>query len=355
MSDFVPRREPQGLKAFRLILEGQAPEAHNLTSLWKTLETEASLERALGLLKQTHPKTGKQDAWLEVRQALEKQVDALRQRRMSQWQLDARRRTLRMRLAIEGEICSLHPPAQIGILAQALLEAGVPLAMGLEKHPRPMLTLGAPLPAGIPGHSEWADAVLREAIPFALETLPEATRSFLPEGLRILEAQEVPNISSPILELCRKAHWRWTCPLDELPQVQARLKTFMDSATYQIRKTGKVGGQKQEKLVEVRDLVLEANWTANVLSLTTRLAPGEAMNLQKLLSGILEWEPSALHGLERTAVELGDDPRLAQAARYETKLHNLYEDAVLLDGGFGTDPQGEDDEDPIVIQRPRRR
>jgi hypothetical protein len=50
---------------------------------------------------------------------------------------------------------------------------------------------------------------------------------------------------------------------------------------------------------------------------------------------------------------LVDDPRLAQAAKYETKLHNIYEDAVLLDGGYGVEAVVDDDE-PLWLNRDSR-
>jgi len=354
MNDLSPLREPQGLQAFRKLLTGDAPGSQTLTSLLEKLESEASLERAFSALKQTHPRTGKQDPWQGIRAILEKAVDHARQIRMSNWQMNPRRRTLRLCLELTGEACRLHPPAVVNALSQALLSAEIPLAMGMEKSPRPMISLGPPLPSGIPGYGEWADVSLREPWAFPLRELPERTLPFAHPGLRILEAAEIPNISSPILELCRVAHWRWECPVALAASAQARMSDFLQSSSYQIQKTGKVDGQKQVKLVEVRPMVISASWTETVMFLSTRVAAGEAMNIQKLLAGILECDVTALDGLERLSVELSEDPRLAQATRYETKLHNIYEDAVLLDGGCGIETQDEDEDDPIVLHRPRK-
>jgi hypothetical protein len=51
----------------------------------------------------------------------------------------------------------------------------------------------------------------------------------------------------------------------------------------------------------------------------------------------------------RERVELREDPRLAQSNKYETKLHNIYEDAVLLDGGVGISLVDEEDDEPLIV------
>ena len=59
---------------------------------------------------------------------------------------------------------------------------------------------------------------------------------------------------------------------------------------------------------------------------------------------------AAITGLERLALDLDEDPRLLQADRFEPKLHNMYEDAVLLDSGSHIRlVDGDDDDEPIVL------
>jgi len=53
--------------------------------------------------------------------------------------------------------------------------------------------------------------------------------------------------------------------------------------------------------------------------------------------------------LARTAVDLAEDPRLLQAERFQPKLHNMFEDAVLL-GAEGNIRVVDDEEDePLVL------
>jgi hypothetical protein len=224
--------------------------------------------------------------------------------------------------------------------------------MGLEKTPRPLVRLGHPLPSGIEGLSEWAEAVLRE--PIALGGLLEHINDHCPDGVRILQVEGVSNHGSPVLELCRKAHWIWHCPPALRSTAQARLAVFQEAQTYEIEKVGKVEGRKQVKRLEVRQLVLQLSWEEGVLRFTTRLSAAEALNPVKLLAGILAQDSADISGLMRLSVELAEDPRLALAERYEPKLHNIFEDAVLLESGSNVRVIEEDDEEPLLLQREAR-
>jgi hypothetical protein len=164
----------------------------------------------------------------------------------------------------------------------------------------------------------------------------------------------IPNHASPVLDLCRKACWIWTCPQELRALAKERFTRFEAAASYGIAKQGKVGGQKQVKQIEVRQLVLEMAWEEDCFRFTTRLSAGEALNPVKLLAGILALETTAIQGLTRLSVELAEDPRLALAERYEPKLHNIFEDAVLLESGSNIQVIEEEEEAPIVLRRESR-
>jgi hypothetical protein len=231
-------------------------------------------------------------------------------------------------------------------MAGALMEAGLPLSVGLEKSLRPALHLGHPLPPLVEGRSEWADASLRRPAPAPPAELPALINRSAPEGLAILECLQVPNYASPVAELCRAAHWRWTCPEPESASARARMDAFISAERFEIEKTGKVAGQKAPKRVDIRPLLEDCRWSGAALLFRTRIAPGEAANPRKLLAAILGLDAK---DLVRTSVELGEDPRLAQADRFQPKLHNMYEDAVLLGAQGNIRIVDEDDEEPIRL------
>lgn len=301
-------------------------------------------------LKHKRPRMKNDDPWHSLLKRMEAEVSQARERRMHQWQLDPNRRSLRLRMEVRYPACELHQAALQAALARALMDSGLPLAMGLEKTPRPLVRLGHPLPLGVEGLSEWVDATLREPPGTFGEALVEGINAHCPTGLRILQADAVPSHASSALELCQKAHWAWACPKDLLPFAVERLARFEAAVTYEIVKIGKVDGQKQVKRLEVRHLVLRMGWEGDAFCFTTRLSAGEALNPVKLLAGVLELDAAAIQGLTRLSVELADDPRLISAGKYETKLHNIFEDAVLLESG-PTIPFVEEDDDESVVLR----
>jgi hypothetical protein len=75
----------------------------------------------------------------------------------------------------------------------------------------------------------------------------------------------------------------------------------------------------------------------------------QAINPLKMLGAILGVEAQRITGLLRIAVDLKPDPRLGQAERFQPKLKNMYEDAVLLSGGSNIVLVDEDDDEPIRL------
>ena len=92
----------------------------------------------------------------------------------------------------------------------------------------------------------------------------------------------------------------------------------------------------------------QCQWAGADLLFQTRMAPGEAANPRKLLAAILGLD-APVEGMARLGVDLGEDPRLLQADKFQPKLHNMFEDAVLLDSGSNVRIVEEDDEEPIRL------
>lgn len=356
MTELPPNQSLPVLHAFREALACEGPPAQGNEATLAELMQQGLLEQALLELKRKRPRMKSDDPWHALLQRMEAEVAKARVRRMHLWQLDPNRHSLRLQMAVRAPVCSLHPSALQAALAQALMESGLPLAMGLEKTPRPLVRLGHPLPLGVEGLSEWADAILREPPAIPREDLAERISEHCPHGLRILQVKAIPNHASPVLELCLKASWAWACPKELRATAAERFSRFECAASYEIAKIGKVEGQKQVKQVEVRHLVLRMGWEGDAFCFMTGLSAGEALNPAKLLAGVLALDASAIHGLTRLEVELAEDPRLCSAGKYETKLHNIFEDAVLLESGPTLQRvEEEEDDEPILLRRDLRK
>ncbi len=339
-------------KTFLDLLANKAPEARAVQHILTQLEAEGLSDWALATLRKQRPGASSQrEAWTRLRSGLETAVDKARALRMQRWQLDPGRRTLRFCFEVRPPASNLNPSALLHALIQTFQEAGLPLAMGLEKIPRPVVSLGPPLPLGAQGAREWVDCGLRELGTVPIQDWPARLTSHCPAGLRILEAYLVPNHSSSLLDLARRAHWRWVCPEDLLDHAKVRLKAFLQADRFEIEKSGKVEGRKGTKRIEVRSSVLEMTWSGALLAFSVPIQPGEVPSPPKLLAGILGVDPGQIKDLTRLEVILGEDARLEDGHKYETKLHNIYEDAVLLESDGPTQLGDDDDDDDLLLDR----
>jgi len=352
MNAVPPRSDSENptFKTFLDLLAEEAPEAQAIQRILARLEAEGLSDQALSTLRPRRPRSGSQrEGWNRLRTGLEAAVERARALRMQRWQLDPGRRTLRFCFEVRPPASELNPSTLLHGLVQAFLEAGLPLAMGLERTPRPVVSLGPPLPLGAQGAREWVDCGLREPSPVLASEWPARLAPHCPAGLRILEGRLVPNHGSSLLELARQARWQWTCPESLLDLARTRLEAFLGASSFEIEKTGKVEGRKGVKRIEVRSAILELAWREDVLTFTMPIQPGEVPSPPKLLAGILGVDAGEIKGLTRLEVILGEDPRLEEAHKYETKLHNIYEDAVLLesDGPILL----VDDDDELLLDR----
>lgn len=345
-----PDSENLTFKTFLDLLNEEAPEVHAIQHILVRLEAEGLGDQALSILRQRRPRSGAQrEGWNRLRTGIEAAVERARALRMQRWQLDPGRRTLRFCFEVRPPACELNPSALLHALVQSFLEAGLPLAMGLEKVPRPVVSLGPPLPLGAQGAREWVDCGLREPSPVPAQDWPARLAPHCPAGLRILEGCLVPNHGSSLLDLARRARWQWSCPDALLDLARTRLEAFLSASSFEIEKTGKVEGRKGVKRIEVRSSIQDMAWRGNVLTFTMPIQPGEVPSPPKLLAGILGVDPGQIKNLTRLEVILGEDPRLEDAHKYETKLHNIYEDAVLLESDGLV--QLVEDDDELLLDR----
>lgn len=338
------------LQTFLDLARQDTPPPPLLESTLDAIRRVGLAETALRELKVARPRSNsaKDPVWRTVRERLETMAEATRAKRQHDWQLDPGRRTLRLAFELRAPACGLNPAALGHALAGMMTGAGLPMAHGLEKRPRPCVALGPPLPLGVAGLREWADIVLSEPLRQPLDACRALLNAEAPDGLQITALSIVSSHGSPLLELARVARWRWQVPPELLDVARQRMALFAAAERFEIAKTGKQDGAKTVKLREIRSLVTALAWEGDALHFTTRLAPGEAPSALKLLAGILAIDPNRITGLTRLEVILGEDARLAQAAHFEPKLHNMWEDAVLLESADGIQVEDEDDDELLL-------
>ena len=346
MTAVGPSREPAVLRAFReALIQRQVLQA---AALVPDLDRAAMLEDAYAILREARREFTDSEEIRTLTGTLAPLATRVRARREALGQLDARRTSIRFAYAKRPPVLAFESGDLHRILLAALRLEGLLLALDLSQHPRPLLQLGPPLPAGVGGEEEWGEAVFRLPPGDAGPVLARLALR-LPEGLVLHHWEEQPAYATAVAELADSAEWTWPCPPEGLEAARSRVQAFLASEGFPWDRSGKVGGQKQEKSVDLRPLVTAMDWEGARLRVTTPMQAFGATNPLKALGAILGLAPEAIHGLVRTRLQLRADPRLAQGERFEPKLRNLYEDAVMLSGGSNITIIEDEDDEPTRL------
>ncbi|HJW08081.1 MAG TPA: TIGR03936 family radical SAM-associated protein [Holophagaceae bacterium] len=320
-------------------LQALQDPSRDIAALVAELEGKELLEEALSLLREPSP----------IRAALAPAAAKAKLRRTARWALDAGRVRVRLTYSKGGEAAQLGAPELQTLFVAVLRLEGLPPCLDLGKRPRPSLAAAPPLPPGVAGGAEWVELELARSPAGDAEARIEGLNRRLPPSLRIIAWEEAPNFATPIAELCAQAHWSWPCPAAMRRDAAARVAAFLGASTFGLEKVGKVEGQKLEKQLDLRAVVVDMAWQGDHLRFTTRLGEFAALNPLKLLGAVLGCAPESIQGLRRLGFELLPDPRLAKADKYQTKLKNIYEDAVLLGSASNITIVDEDDDEPIKL------
>lgn len=316
-----------------------------MDSLLVAIQADDLVEEAAELLR-----TARRDVDdLTVFETLTRQLAPLaakaRQRRSALWQLDTRRVLVRWTYVKEHPALGFDDGDIHVLFLHACRWEGLPLALDLGKRPRPLLNLGCPLPAGVGGLAESMDAVLRmEPIEGTTAWMTRLNQR-LPEGLRIVRWEVLPVYASEVGELAQTSQWRWDVPAGRKPALEKKVADFLATATWPWRRDMDTSAVS----LDLRSVISGMAWDGSALCFSTRMGPTKAINPLKMLGDILGMEPGSIEGLFRTSVDLKPDVRLGQAERFEPKLKNMYEDAVLLGGGSNIVLIDEDDDEPIRL------
>jgi hypothetical protein len=222
------------------------------------------------------------------------------------------------------------------------------LLLDLGKRPRPLLTVGLPLPMGVGSLAESMDAVLRQEPTEEPMDLMARLNQRLPEGLRIHQWEALPGFASPVSELATLSRWRWEVPADDKVLAKGKIASFLEASRWSWDR----GPSFRDGPLDLRTVIAEMHWEDSLLCFSTRMGIHQATNPLKMLGAILGVEANRIVGLNRIGVDLELDQRLGQAERFQPKLKNMYEDAVLLGGGSNITLVDEDDDDPIHLGPP---
>lgn len=324
-----PSLEPACLQALRSALKG-CMELDPVAWL-QQVQAQSLVEESLAILRASQ-RGGQTEPWLEsLEQRLLPLAIKAQAKRLASYHLDSRRVMVRYGFSKAVPALDFDDRDLQLIFLQAFRLEGLIVALDLGKRPRPLLTSDHPLPAGVGGLAETMEVTLRTEPRGSVDELVLRLQRRLPDGLQLHGWAVVPNHAAPLGDRGICSHWQWCVPLALQRLVQERCQVFMAT-----------GAQADA-------FFLGMAWADPTLSFSSRLGESRATNPSKALAAWLGVSPSEIRGILRVGMDLRADARLAQGDRFEPKLKNLYEDAVLLGGGSNIVLVDEDDDDPIQL------
>jgi radical SAM-linked protein len=336
-------REPACLQLLRTLM-GE-PTASDLDVMSKAILTDNHVEEACELLR-TFRREAEDKTWVaSLVSRLAPLAIKAQQQRSARWQLDTRRVLIRFCYAKEGAALGFDDGDLHAIFLHAFRLEGLRLLLDLGKRPRPLLSVGLPLPVGVGGLAESMDAVLKQEPEEDSTALLARLNHRLPDGLRIHQWLALPGYAAPVSDLALVSRWRWEVPPEYKLLTIGKAASFLEASCWPWDR----GSSFRDGPVDLRQVVSEMQWEDSTLCFSTRMEGHQAINPLKMLGAILGIEASRIVGLVRIAVDLKPDQRLGQAERFQPKLKNMYEDAVLLGGGSNIVLVDEDDDDPIRL------
>lgn len=343
MAEAGSSREPACLKGLRAMLAGQS--SPDLDAMMEAILADDLTEEVAEVLRASRREAMDRALVEALASRLAPLAAKAQQRRSALWQLDARRVRIRFSYAKEGGALGFDDGDLHVIFLQLFRLEGLPLALDLGKRPRPLLSVGLPLPAGVGSRAESMDAALKQEPRDEPMALMARLNDRLPEGLRIHQWDLLPDYASEVGDLALFSRWRWEVPPGQRIHAEAKVAAFLESNVWPWDR----GASKSDAPMDLRALVSEMRWEEGALEFATRMGAFHAINPLKMLGAIFDLDPARIAGLVRTGVDLKPDPRLDRAERFVPKLKNMYEDAVLLGGGSNIILVDGDDDEPIRL------
>ncbi len=335
--------EPAPMLDLRAFIENSTPL--NAAVWTQALIASDLLEDAGEILRSARRGLAERSELHSLESSLKPLVEKARKRRAALWHLDTRRQLVRFSYVKEEGALPFDDGDLHALFLHAFRLEGFGLALDMGKRPRPLLSVGLPLPAQVGGRAECMDAVLKreptESAPLLLARLNRR----LPPGLHVHTWTALPAYATPVVDLALRAHWRWELPASLHERVAAGLSSFLAADTWRWDR----GGVKAEAALDLRTIVLEPCLEDDVLTFTTRLGAVHALNPLKVLGALFGLDETEVRGLFRTGVDWKVDPRLGQAERFEPKLKNMFEDAVVLGGGSNITLVDDSDDEPLRL------
>lgn len=184
---------------------------------------------------------------------------------------------MRLRFAKNGAMRFLSHLELITVFTRAVSRGGVPILFSQGFHPHPRFSFGTATSVGVESQAEYMDMFVASGIT-AVEVL-ERLNEVLPEGLRVLESDEVDAKSPSISTLIEATCYRITVVNAEPEELQVKCVQFLAHDTFVIQRTKK--GQTQT--VDLRNETVSLTTDGQAMELVARR--GKPVEFARAITG----------------------------------------------------------------------
>lgn len=184
---------------------------------------------------------------------------------------------IRLRFSKTGVMRYLSHLELITVFTRAVTRGGVPILFSLGFHPHPRFSFGTATSVGVESQAEYMDMFVVAGIT-AHEVL-KRLNTVLPDGLRILESEEVDAKSPSISTLIDATRYRITFANGDPEQLAKQCAQFLAHSSYVIQRTKK----GQTTTVDLRAETVTASADAHSVELVARR--GKPVEFARAIAG----------------------------------------------------------------------
>lgn len=187
---------------------------------------------------------------------------------------------IRLRFTKTGPMRLLSHLELMHLFTRAVRRAGVPIRYSLGFHPHPKFSFATALSVGVESWAEYFDMEI-DAGPDS-QGIQAALNSALPEGIRIVDAVEIPLRSESLSVLMEAVRYRVFLPGGLVPDLPAKAETFLSREDFIHRRVKK--GKNIE--IDLRQELLELDATADMLEMVVKR--GKPLEFAAAITGLSE-------------------------------------------------------------------
>lgn len=189
---------------------------------------------------------------------------------------------VRLRFTKTGAMSLLSHLELLHLFTRAVRRAQIPIRYSLGFHPHPKFSFATALSVGVESWAEYLDMEISSGPD--PRSIQESLNAALPEGIRILEAAEIPLRSESLSVLIEAVRYRVFLPAGLVTNLPVKIDDFLrlENFAHQRMKKGKTVE------IDLRQELLELSATADLLEMVVKR--GKPLEFAAAITGIPEEE-----------------------------------------------------------------